>query len=270
MVTVRQEAISWVERLARLGYAAKGVVYTIVGVLAVLAAGGSGDAPEKKDVFTLLIRQPFGRTMLLLVAAGLAGYAVWRISNGLLDSERRGTDAKGLAIRTGGIIRGLAHAGLTFELVRFVMRRDEMTGDDSQARHWTAQLLEQPFGRWLVALAAAGIAGYGLYQLYSAVTSRFSSKLQLNRLSPSMRRPVTAISRFGIGARGVVFLLIGYSVARAALNRAPGQAHGLGGALRDLAQQPFGSWLVGAAGVGLIAYGIYAFVNAKVRMIDAG
>ena len=244
---------SVIEKLARLGYLAIGVVYVIVGALAL-----RGTAPDKDDAFTMILRQPFGRVMLAIIAIGLAGYAVWRIASGVTDSEHRGKDAKGIALRLGSLARGLIYGAISVEVVRLLTRHAGGAGSDATAKHWTARLLDMPFGRILVIAAGLAIIAYGAYQLRGKLSR------QLSGLSESAR----VISRFGIAARGVVFLVIGGSIALAAVRYDSSQARGMSGALRQLAE-PAGGWLLAGIGAGLIAYGLYAFVNARYRRISA-
>lgn len=261
----------WLERAARLGYASKGVVYTLIGMLTAAAATGiGGQTADRHDAFKFILRQPFGRFLLVIIAVGLMGYAVWRILSGLFDSENRGSGAKGLALRAGSIIRGLFYAAVAIEVVRISSRETSGRSSDAQARYWVAEGMDQPYGRWLVGLAGLFIIGYGLYQLSSAVRSRLSKKLRLGSLRPQVRSKVVAVSRFGLGARGIVFAIIGLSILNAALRHNPNAARGTTGALKQLAEQPFGGVLLTTIGIGLAAYGVYALINARYRVIEAG
>lgn len=260
----------WLERTARLGYASKGVVYTLIGLLTAAAATGlGGQTADRHDAFLFILRQPFGRFLLVIIAVGLMGYAVWRILSGFFDSENRSRSAKGLALRTGSIIRGLFYAAVAIEVVRISSRETSGRGSDAQARYWVAEGMDQPYGRWLVGLAGLFIIGYGLYQLSSAVRSRLSGKLRLGSLRPQIRSKVVAVSRFGLGSRGIVFAIIGLSILNAALRHNSNVARGTTGALTQLAEQPFGGVLLAIVGIGLAAYGVYAWINARYRVIEA-
>ena len=251
-----------IERLARLGYVAIGIVYAIIGLFAAAAGIGiGGKAADKNDAFTFILRQPFGKFILIVLSAGLVGYALWRLISGVHDSEGSGNDAKGLTLRANSMLRGLGYGWLAFEVVRFAMRRGEVTESDSTARHWTARALEKPFGSWLVAAAGLYIFGYGIYQIYRAWKGKLGKQVAI---PPGA---LTKISRFGIAGRAVVFLVVGASLVFAALNRNPGEARGTSGALRELASQPFGFALLAVVGIALVAYGVYCFLNAKYRRI---
>lgn len=246
-----------IERLARLGYFSIGIVYMLVGAFSVLAGIGERRAAGGQETaFAFIARQPFGRVAILVMTAGLAGYALWRVLSAITDSERRGSDAKGLALRAGSFFRGIAYAGIAIGLVRGT------DGGEHKAKHWTATLLDKPFGEWLVGLAGLGIIAYGVYQLYAAWDAKLSKRIRLADMDARMRRKVIAVSRFGIGARGVVFLIVGGSLIRAAWRHSAAAVHGTSGALRVLPAP-----LLVPIGAGLIAYGIYALVNARYRRI---
>lgn len=253
-----------IERLARLGYASVGVVYMIVGTLAAMAAlGRGGSTGGQKDAFALILRQPFGKVALGVIALGLLGYTVWRLVSAFNDSEHRGSDAKGIALRLGSAGRGLIYAGIAMSVLRYMTRGTSGSqGGDQQAKHWTARLLEQPFGPWLVAAVGLGIVAYGAYQLYAAWDAKLSKRISLGEMDDRVRRKVVAISRFGIGARGIVFFVIGGSLVLAGFRHNPAAAHGTSGALQALPQP-----LLALVGFGLIAYGVYALVNARYRRI---
>ncbi len=253
-----------IERLARLGYASIGIVYMIVGVFAVGAgAGWRGSTGGQNDAFAFILHQPFGRVLLGVIAAGLIGYVLWRFVSAVTDSEHRGDDTKGLGIRAAGIFRGLVYSAMALEVMRMIARNSgDSGGSDHQAGHWTARLMQQPFGRWLLALAGLGVVSYGAYQLYAAWDAKLSKRISLGEMDPRVRGKVIAVSRFGIGARGIVFLMIGGSLVLAALRHHAATAHGTAGALRELPPP-----LLIMAGFGLAAYGVFALVNAKYRRI---
>jgi hypothetical protein len=254
-----------IEKLARLGYASIGVVYMIVGALAAAAAFGRGGGATggQQSAFRMILQQPFGRVALGVIALGLVGYVLWRFLSAFTDSEHRGSDAKGLALRATSIGRGIVYAGLCVEVVRLMMNGRSGSGGDQKAKHWTAALMEQPFGQWLVGLVGLAIVVTGAYQLYAAWDSKLSKRLSLGRMDDRVRRKVVAISRFGIGARGVVFFVIGGSLVLAGVKHNPNAARGTSGALSALPQP-----LLALVGVGLIAYGVYALVNARYRRIS--
>ena len=263
-----REAGPWVERLARLGYAAKGVVYLIIGGIAARAAFGSGEQVQgSQGALRAILEQPFGRFLLALVALGLAGYALWRFVQAALDPEADGPDGSGAAKRAGWAISGLIHAGLALAAARLVMGNGGSGGGDSTDR-WTATLMRQPAGRWLVAAVGLGILAYGIYALYRAYAVKLDRRLDLSRMSPEARTWAVRSGRAGIAARGVVFAVMGFFLLRAAMNYDPSQARGLEGALQALQGSSYGPWILALVALGLVGYGIYQLVEARYRRIS--
>lgn len=257
------------QRLARFGYVSVGIVYVLAGLLAAAAARGMGGSTGgQKGAFQFVLHQPFGRALLFVLAAGLLGYAAYRFASAFADAEHRGSDAKGLALRAGSAGRGAIYLGIAIEVVRLALRGrgDSAGAGDQQTRHWTARAMDMPFGRWLVGIAGLVVIGYAIYQIVKAVRGKLSKQLRLGQLDARVRRNVAAISRFGIGARGIVFLVAGGSLVVAALHHNPHAAKGTSGALQELAH-PLGGWPLVFVGFGLVAFGVYSFVNARYRRL---
>ena len=266
--TTARQIAPWVERLARVGYAAKGVVYVLIGGLAARAAlGAGGRTTDSGGALETIGHGAFGTLLLALIAAGLLGYAAWRFIAAAMDAERKGSDGKGIAKRAAGAGRGLLYVGLALQAVRLIQGTSNSGGGDSRAEDWTARLMAAPFGRWLVAAVGLGVLAYAFYQLYRAYAAKVRKHLDLGSLSAQAQRLVVAVGRFGIGARGVVFVVIGWFLVRAARQADASQASGVAEALRTLAAQPHGKWILALTGLGFVAYGIYEFVNARYRRI---
>lgn len=262
-----QQPSVWVERLARFGYAAKGVVYGIVGLLAAQAAfSAGGKMTDTQGALQTILTQPFGKVLLSLVAIGLIGYVLWRFVQAIKDPEDKGTDAKGLAQRLGYAVNGLIYGSLALSAVRLVLGSGG-GGNSNAAQDWTARLLSQPFGQWLVGTAGAFVIGLGFYQLYKAYSAKFRKELNLTQLSDTQQKWVMGIGRFGLAARGIVFCVIGFFLIQAARQSDPSEVRGLGEALQVLARQPYGPWILGVVAVGLVAYGIYMVIQARYRSL---
>lgn len=265
------EAAPWVEKLARIGYAAKGVVYIVVGGLAVQTAFGSGGRiTGSEGALQTIGSQPLGQILLGLVALGLVGYAVWRLVAAVLDPENKGTDAKGIITRIGFLVSAVIHGALALEAFRLLRGSAGGGGGDSGAQQRTATLMSQPFGVWLVGAVGLIVLGFGLYELYKAYTVDLSKRLDLSKMDADHRRWVIRIGRFGFAARGVVFALIGIFLIQAALQHDPSESRGLEGALESLLTQPFGPWLLALVALGLVGYGVFTLVKSRYRRIDAG
>lgn len=250
----------------RFGYAAKGFVYAIVGILAAQAAiggGGGGKTTNTKGALKTIVTQPFGKVLLALVAIGLVGYVLWRFVQAIQDPENKGTDAKGLVTRLGYGFSGIAYAGLAL-----IFGAGGGSSGGSSTQTWTARLLAQPFGQWLVGTIGAIVIAIAGYQFYRAYSAKFRKKLKTHQMSRTEQTWATRVGRFGLATRGITFLIIGWFLIQAPLQAQAQEARGLGGALETLAQQPYGPWLLGIVALGLIAYGIHMGVQARYRRMQ--
>ena len=168
--------VAW---LARSGYAARGVVYLVVGGLAVLAALGGGQTTDSKGALRTILQQPFGEALLALVALGLVGYAIWRLVQATTDPDGHGADAKGLAIRGGLLVSAITHSLLAWFALSLIFGWGSSVGGDGGARDWTAWLLQQPFGRWLVGLIGVAVIGAGLAHMIKGYRADFTKYLEM-------------------------------------------------------------------------------------------
>ncbi len=258
----------WLERLARFGYAAKGIVYLFLGALTLPAAVGAAEGLlGMHGVLKTIIGGLLGPVILTIVGFGLGAYVFWRFVQAIVDPEQKGTGAKGLIQRGTYLVSGLVFANLTFDAVELIV--DWSSSDNLTPEDWSRLLLTHPLGRWLVALAGVVVVGAGIYQFYAAYTAPFRRKFKLDELSSRARKWIILLGRFGHAARAIVFLLIGVFLILAALHSDPEQAGGLGDALRSLADQAYGPWALGGVALGLSAYGVYLFSEAWYRRIGA-
>lgn len=259
---------AWVERLARLGYAAKGVVYATVGILALQTALGRGGATTgSQGALQTIAAQPLGTFLLAIVGVGLLGYALWRFVEATIDPRNEGTDAKGIIQRLGYAIRGALYVGLALSAFRIIMGSGN--GNSNTTEDWTARVLSWPLGPWLVGLAGLIVIGAGLHELYRAYSESFREDLKMGQMSQTEREGAARLGKLGLAARGVVFGLTGLFLIQAATQHNAEQAGGLDQALQTLARQPYGPWLLGAVALGLIAYSLFMFVEAKYINLDA-
>jgi hypothetical protein len=252
----------WVQRLARAGYAAKGVLYLLIGVLAVqVAAGVGGRTTGTSGALLVLLRQPFGRVLLALIAVGLTGYALWRLYCAAFDPKHPGRrDWRRAAVRIGYLMSATVHGGLAWQAARLALGHGG-GGGDGQADQRTAELMAVPFGQWLVGIVAIGVAGYGVAQIVKVARGRGVEAM--HGYDPNVRRTVERAARIGLVARGVVFGIMGLFLARAALQRDPSEAGGVADALRELAHQPYAPILLGGVALGLAAYGAYQLALSR-------
>ncbi|HEY0568171.1 MAG TPA: DUF1206 domain-containing protein [Xanthobacteraceae bacterium] len=255
------------ELIARIGYAARGVVYLVVGSFAVLAAMGSGGrATDGKGALHAILAAPFGKVLLGIVALGLLGFAVWRVLQAAFDADRLGREPKALLRRIIYAGSAAVHVGLAYSATRLILGLGESRNDNRAAQDWTAMLLAEPFGRWLVAGVGAAVAAGGVAMAVRGWGGDVERRLSLDSQT---RNWVVPFGRFGLMARGAVFVLAGWFLMSAALHADAGEARGLGGALRSLQQQPYGWALLGITALGLFAFGAFQLASAVYRRIDA-
>jgi len=255
-------------RLGRLGYAAKGMVYVVMGFLATEAAVGiGGGTTDSRGALRTIGEAPFGKVALVIVMIGLFGYAAWRLTSALTDTERRGDDASGIALRIGDAVRGVAYGSLAIWTLRFLT--SSQASDANQTRSATDRLLAMPGGRWMVIAVGLGVIAYAVYQIFRAVSGKFLKRLDLSSAGKETKLWVDRMGRFGIGARAIVFGMIGVLLVRAGWTYDPSKVGGIGQSLNALASQPLGRILFGAVALGLIAFGVFELATARYRVMRA-
>lgn len=259
-------------RLARFGYATKGIIYLIIGTLAAeLAIGHGGSAADQYGALQTINEQPFGKVLLAIVALGLLGFALRCFIQAIVDTEGKGNDAKGTIARIGYAFVGVSYAALAFgayQLVDGVDHTDKSSTISTQ--EWTALLLKQPFGVALVVLIGLMVIVVALYLFYKAYTAQFRFRLNLATVNAHVSKWVILCGRCGYVALGIVLSIIGIFLIVAALQHDPHQAKGLDSALKTLAHEPFGSILLCIVVLGLIAYGVFSLMEARYRRVGGG
>jgi hypothetical protein len=252
----------WFDRLARLGFIAKGVVYALIGGLAILlVATGDGKITDKEGALHTIGSQPFGKVLLLLTAIGLFGYALWRFAQSVFNTERQRDSIGGWMMRIGYAISGLMFAALGLLAIQMI----DGSGSSHAEKTWLMKLLGSDLGRAAVGIGGAVVIGVGIHSLWKAYTMRFHDRLAREQMSAIENRWVRRLARFGLAAHGLILALIGAFAVRAALGEGSIRQVGVEGALRTLAAQPYGALLLGFVALGLISYGAYMFVWARYR-----
>ena len=261
------KAAPWIERLARMGFLAKGVLYMTIGALAVRTALGlrATHGTDEHGAMTGVYSAPFGRALLAILAFGLLGYGVWRVIEGVHDPERRGTSAKGIALRIVCVGSGIVHGVLAYTAARIVLHQSVGKSDSDHAKDLSARALELPGGIYALWITALILLGYGAFQLYCAWKAMLDDQLELGHMNDGARRAVYGVSRFGIAARGIVFGAMGMLFVRAATHQAPNKAGGIADAMQWLVQ--LGRWPFALIASGVIAYGIYELICARYMRI---
>ena len=255
-----------VERLGRFGLVAKGVSFGLVGVLAVLVALGVGGATtDRAGALRLLSKEWYGVIILVALGLGFAAYAAWRLAQALLDRDDEGNDFEGWAKRAGPLVRGLFYLGLSLLAFSFV---SGPRGESRDEPEHTARVFDWPLGRWIVLALGLGLIGYGLWNGYRSITGKFRKNLKTGQMEREDVRPLVNVAGFlGHAARMVLFTMVGVFLVRAAWQYDAREAIGLDEALAKLANQTYGPVWLGAAAVGLFAYGVFSILQARYRDI---
>jgi hypothetical protein len=248
---------------ARIGYAAKAVVYAVLGVLALLAAFGDADGrlTDSKGAIQAIGEQPYGVLLLWATAVGLVCYAVWMGVCAALDPEHKGSDGKGIVKRIGYGLVCLGHLGLALYAAELADGGSGSRGGGAQG--WVSKGLLLPLGRGLIAVVGVIAIAVGVSELVRAVRGKVGEQYASAPLDARLSRAVRRLARVGVFARGLVFPVIGVSLLTAAWRENAGDADGFGDALGEFARQPFGIWLLTFVASGLLAYAIHLFFVAR-------
>ncbi len=258
------EQSDWVDKLARVGYSAKSVIYfTIAGLALAEALNWSSSEPDARSTLDVLARQPFGWFILALLFLGLLSYVVWRLIKTFGPSPRGKSGMEALGTRAGYLFSGLAYAGLAWAAASRLAGTGGGGESGSGTQEAASKAMSQPFGDWAVIVAGLiviGVAGRFFYESYSA---GYRKKFTVTDGNASVRKWVDRLARFGIAARGVVFLLVGGFLVSAGWHASSSEAKGSGAALEALERQPYGPWLLAVMAVGLAAYAVYCAARAR-------
>lgn len=258
----------WVDKIARAGYVAKGIVYVAIGVLAAqVALGTGGRTTGTGGAFESINAQPFGRVALISLALGLVGYAFWKLVQGIMDPDEKGRDLQGIVRRGAYGGSALIHLGLAFSALEEMLGAE---GESTTLDEWTAWVMsyQPPLGRILVGLVGLAVISVGLYQFYAGATARFRQDMDHYHMGEAASWAMLT-GRVGTIARAIVILVAGAFVSLAAWQANPEQTRGLGGALETLVRQPYGPYLLGLVAAGLVIYGLFMLVVARYRNIEA-
>jgi hypothetical protein len=254
--------------LARAGFLARSVTYGLIGALALalaLGAGTSGAAPDQEGALTLVARTPLGGVAVLLIAAGLLGYALWRLGQAILGRGPEGGGSPKATYRIANFAVGVGY------LAFFAVAVRTLTGSagnaTAQTRRASAGVLGWPGGRLIVGIAGAVLIAIGLFQAVDAMRGGFARDIERWQMTARQRRALIMLGRVGLAGRGAVFALVGYFLLRAAIAFSAAKAVGIDGALARLHHQPYGPWLVGLVACGLLAFAAFSLAESRFRRL---
>ncbi len=252
-----------VELLERLGYVTRGALYAVMGLLALgiaLEVGG-GQTTDLSGSLVFLIGNPFGKFVLIAFAIGLAAYSLWGFTRAIYDPLHRGSDTSGYMARLGFITSALSYGAIVIFALQILGGSSGASGDSTQKT--IASILTHPAGGWVTAIIGLVAIVVGFGQFLEAYRATFAKDLKGTEMSASERDIVVKLGRFGMFARGIIFLVIGWFLVQAGLHHDAGQVQGFGGAFLFLLGQPFGRVLLGIVALGFVALGFHSFACAR-------
>ncbi|MDQ0785363.1 DUF1206 domain-containing protein [Streptomyces sp. B3I8] len=267
--TGREATGAATEGAARAGLGARGVIYLLVGVLALQIAFGDGHRQaDRGGALAEIAEKPFGSVVLWALAVGLVGMALWRLSEAVLGAP--GPDGRKARKRLASAGRAVFYGFVASSVLLFAAGSRGGRGGgsgDKQSKDMTAEVLRMPGGQWIVGLAGVGIAAAGVWIGVRAVMRKYHDKLKLGQMSRRTRRAVDVTGVGGGAARGLVFAAAGVFAVRAAVAYEPDKAKGLDDTLRSFAHTPAGPWLLVCVAAGFVLFGLFSFAMARWRRV---
>ncbi|MCW2860676.1 MAG: putative integral rane protein [Actinoallomurus sp.] len=254
--------------LGRAGLAARGVIYILVGALAVQIAFGKsgGKEADRQGALQTVAQSPGGTLLLWLLAIGLAGMALWRFSEAIWGQS--GPDGHKATKRLSSLARGIFYAVVCGSTVAFIIGAGGPGSSDKKSKDWSGKAMHDiPAGRWLVLLVGLGLIGGGIAIAVRAMKTKFEKKLNTHQMSPPVRKAVKTIGVVGLSTRAVIYAAAGVFLAYAGITFDPGKAKGVDGTLREFARTGAGPLLLVLMALGLIVFGLYSFCEARWRRV---
>ncbi|MGO1050837.1 DUF1206 domain-containing protein [Crossiella sp. CA198] len=264
MVSTRsaEQGRQWVVLLGRIGAVCFGIVHLLVAWLAIqIAFGDSAGEADQKGALAALAEQPLGGVLLAALAAGLAFFAIWQLLTAV-GGYRWLSGRRQVTKRISAAAHGFAAAVLTVVAVQLLSGSGATQGDQSQ-QEITGWLMSLPYGQFLVGVLALIVLGVGVAAAVKGIRRTFTDELELGRLPEGTQRLTVRLGQAGFVAKGVAYGVVGVLIGLAAINHDPKQAGGLDAALRTLADAEYGPYLLTVVGLGVAAFGIYCFAEAR-------
>jgi hypothetical protein len=250
---------------ARFGLAAKATLYSLTGLLVFLAAfqigGQSTTNTDKKGILDFLVHQPAGKGIVLLLAFGSISYAFWRYLQTFADTDRKGKDMEGIGKRITYLFSGITYSAIAFLAFKTSLsKRDD--NSDSTTQNVAGNLLDKPYGDYLVLGWALVLFGVGIYQIWYGLSGKFEKHVNSGELSFEVQGILRRAGKIGYIARGMVWLILGFLLTQAALHKNPSEAGDTSTVFGFIKDSAWGVYLQAAMGAGLICYGVLNYFRA--------
>ena len=252
-----------VEALTRVGYGVRGLIYVMMGILALSFTLGKGGAPvDAKGAIAAIGKSPVGMVLLWVVLIGLVSYALWGVIRAVFDPLHKGSDIKGLIARAGFLSSAAGYAALVPFTLSLVTGKGGTSQGGAGTQQTMASIMSMPWGRYVIGLIGLAMIANGVVQIYLGLKTKFDKQYQSYAMTVQQVKIATQLGRFGTAARGFVFGVVGILVCTAAFQSTPSQPVGFDAALTSLLHQPYGIYLLAIVAVGLVAFGIYSMLSA--------
>jgi hypothetical protein len=252
-----------VEWLARLGLVCRGLIWLIIGALGVQVALGENDRVDKNGALHAIAEKPLGEVLLVVLVVGFFGYAAWRLLEGAVGHRDQEAGRKRWTKRGSSLFRGGIYLFLAGSTAKYLVTG----GGNDKTQPVTARVMAHTGGRTLVFLVGAGIVIGGVAMVVRAFRQKFEDNLDMGRMPGWLRSATSFIGTTGLASRGLVFVLIGGFLVKAAVEFDPQNAKGLDASVKTVASQPFGRVALFAGAVGLLAFALWSWIEARYRKI---
>ncbi len=263
---VQKEQRKGIEYLARFGLAGRGLVYLLIAFVAMRIPFGNPASADKEGVMASISAKPWGVPALIAIAVGFAGYAIWRLVEGIADPEGKSRKTEGKFKRVGYLFRGGLYTVFAYNALKVAFTKQSQ-GSTQKAQETTAGVFSLPGGKWLVLGFGLGVIAAGAYNGYRAFAGKYRKDFKVHEMSAAQRKFLFPIAAAGLYARAVVFCVVGAFFVHSAVTIDPAKAIGLDGALQRILTSPGGYWWLEIVAAGLAAFGIFSLAQARYRSV---
>ncbi|WP_256010654.1 DUF1206 domain-containing protein [Desertivirga xinjiangensis] len=270
MNLAQERSPAWIRPVAKTGLFAKGIVYCLIGLLALMSAfqinGQAAGKSDKAGSIQFLLEMSGGKIVLLFISIGLLAYSVWRFLQTFLDTEHKGSRPKGIAKRFGYFFSGLTYLSICFLTVKAIIEGSSDSGGSSNSQ--IQSLMKHPLGMWVMVVIGLIFTGIGVYQIWYGSSEKYRNHVDVQKLSQKASFSLLRAGKAGYISRGIVWLIVSFLFLKAAYQHNASEAGGTGSAFSFVQEGPFGTYLLAALALGLICYGVMNFIRAAFENLD--